>query len=82
LASSRTFFLRRFSTNLFLQSEVVSLTSNPQHWGPGLRIYTPWRQGCPAYPLDTGQLGYLGTAISHTHLRGPLRGSTSILVTE
>jgi hypothetical protein len=28
------FFCRRFSTNLFLQSEVVSLTPNPQPGGP------------------------------------------------
>jgi hypothetical protein len=34
-------FLKRFSTNFFLQGEVVSLTPNPQPEGPGLRIYTP-----------------------------------------
>jgi hypothetical protein len=29
---------------------------------------------------DTGQLGYLGIAISRTHLRGPLRGIIIIIV--
>jgi hypothetical protein len=55
LASSRYFFLGRFSKNFFLQGEVVSLTPNPQPGGPGLRIYNPPpRQGCTAIPPDTG----------------------------
>jgi hypothetical protein len=47
LASSRIFFLRRFSTNLFLQSEVVGLMPNPQPGGPGSRIYIPGDRGLP-----------------------------------
>jgi hypothetical protein len=39
--------------DFFLQGEVVSLTPSPQPGGPGLRIYIPRRQGCPAIPLYT-----------------------------
>jgi hypothetical protein len=61
-----------FLTYGFLRGE-ISLTPNPQPGEPGLRIYIAWRQGGPAIPLNTG---YLGIAISRTHLRGRLRGGT------
>jgi hypothetical protein len=47
-------FLRRFSPNLFLQCEVVSVTPNPQPGGPSLRIYTPGDRVAQQYPLDNG----------------------------
>jgi hypothetical protein len=37
------------------------------------------RQGRPAIPPDTGQLGYFRIAISHNHLRQPLRGMSYII---
>jgi hypothetical protein len=54
---------------VFFRGGAVSPSSNPQHEGPRLRIYSPRRQGGPAILL-----GDLGITISRTHLRGPLRG--------
>jgi hypothetical protein len=51
------FFLRRFSTNFFLQGEVVSLTPNPKPGGPGLRIYTPRDRVAQQYPRTLGTSG-------------------------
>jgi hypothetical protein len=47
LASSKDFFLRRFSTNLFLEGKVVSLTPNPQPEGP-VSVLIPPETGLPS----------------------------------
>jgi hypothetical protein len=42
-----------FRNNIFLQSKVVSIASNPQPEGPGLCIYGPQCQGGPVILPDT-----------------------------
>jgi hypothetical protein len=39
-----------FLTVDFFRGRVVSPTPNPQHGGPGLHIYIPWRLGGPVIP--------------------------------
>jgi hypothetical protein len=66
---------RRFSTNFFLQGEVVSLTPNPQPGGPCLRIYTFGDRVTQLYPRTLGSSGTSGSPFPvPTYLRGPLRG--------
>jgi hypothetical protein len=38
---SSSFHFFGFRNNFFLQSKIVSLASNPQPGGPGLRVYIP-----------------------------------------
>jgi hypothetical protein len=62
LASSGIFFLRRFSTEFFLQCEIVSLTPNPQLGTPILRIYTrPGDKVAQLYPRTLGSSGTSGS---------------------
>jgi hypothetical protein len=43
-----------FLTTTFLRDWIVCPAPSPQPGGPGLRIYDPRRQGCPAIPSGTG----------------------------
>jgi hypothetical protein len=52
IASGFHFF--GFPKNIFLQSKVVSLASNPQPGAPGLCIYVPQWQGGPVITPGTG----------------------------
>jgi hypothetical protein len=69
------FHLFVFHNNIFLQSQVVSLASNPQPGGPGLCIYVPQGQGGPIMPPGTGFLfvafcdsqGYSGGTLTGLH---------------
>jgi hypothetical protein len=66
-------FLRKCSTNLFLQGEVVSLTPNPQPGGPGLRIYTPppGDRVAQLYPWTLGSSYTSGSPFSVPIYMGP-----------
>jgi hypothetical protein len=48
---SSGFHVSEFCNDSFLQSKVVSLSSNPQHWGPGPCIYVPQWQDVITYIL-------------------------------
>jgi hypothetical protein len=63
---------RSFSTNFFLQGEVVSLTLKPQPGGPGLRIYTP-ETGLLAIPWTLGSSGTSGSPFPVPSYMGPWR---------